>query len=142
MPKINARAKGHAYERLVAEKFRAEGFSRCVTSRSESKRLDDLGVDLCFTHPWTVQCKAVEKLGPVHDLLRRMPEGGVPVVFHKRNRRGTVVSMREADFWRIVRALHSGEGGEFFPRPESAPAVSKTDKIDTDEEGTDRSGLL
>lgn len=102
MPKINARAKGHTYERDVARKFREAGFPDCVTSRLESKRMDDLGVDLCYTAPWLVQCKAVEKLGPVHDLLQRMPSGGMPVIFHKRSRKGTVVSMREEDFWRVV----------------------------------------
>ena len=36
------------------------------------------------------------------DLLARMPSGGMPVIFHKRNRKGTVVSMKEEDFFRIV----------------------------------------
>lgn len=102
MPKINARAKGHTYERDIAQKFRDAGFTDCMTSRLESKRLDDLGVDLCNTDPWLVQCKAVEKLGPVHDILARMPDGGIPVIFHKRNRKGTVVSMKEEHFWELV----------------------------------------
>lgn len=99
---VNGRKKGHTYERDVAQKFRAAGFEDCVTSRLESKRMDDLGVDLCNTQPWLVQCKAVEKLGAVHDVIARMPADGIAVVFHKRNRKGTVVSMREEDFWRIV----------------------------------------
>lgn len=140
MAKINARAKGNTYEREVAAKFRAAGFSRCVTSRSESKRLDDLGVDLCYTDPWIVQCKAVERLGPVHDIINGMPPPGIPLVFHKRNRKGTVVSMRESDFWKILRALHAAGDEEttFFPLLDSTPAVSKAVKIDTNEEGTDQ----
>lgn len=102
--KINARKKGHAYEREVARRFREAGFSDCVTSRLESKRLDDLGVDLCYTGPWLVQCKAVERLGCLHTILSAMPENGIPVVFHKKNRKGTIVALREEDFWEIVRS--------------------------------------
>lgn len=99
---INARKKGHAFELAVAERFRSAGFSDCVTSRSESKRMDDLGVDLMYTDPYLVQCKAVERLGAVHDILGRMPTDGIRLVFHKRNRKGVTVTMTEEDFWRLV----------------------------------------
>jgi hypothetical protein len=29
----------------------------------------------------------------------------IPVVFHKRNRNGTIVAMKEEDFWRIEKML-------------------------------------
>jgi hypothetical protein len=99
---INARKKGHAFELAVAERFRKAGFAECVTSRLESKRMDDLGVDLMHTEPFLVQCKAVERLGSVHDIIARMPESGVRVVFHKRNRKGVTVTMTEDDFWNLV----------------------------------------
>jgi hypothetical protein len=99
---VNGRKKGHSFELAVAERFRDAGFPDCVTSRSESKRMDDLGVDLMYTKPWLVQCKAVERLGSVHDVLARMPTDGLRVVFHKRNRKGVTVTMTESDFWKIL----------------------------------------
>lgn len=105
--KINARQKGHAYERKIAELFRSLGYEGCLTSRLESKRQDDLGIDLCGTANWQVQCKAVEKLGCYHDILARMPQkkGKFNVVFHKKNRKGSVVAMAEEDFVEIVQLL-------------------------------------
>ena len=103
------RTKGHAYEREVAQKFRDEGFEDCVTSRSESKRTDDAGIDLCYTGPWQVQCKNQERISPSpHDILANMPhpEGKHNVLFHKRTRKGTIVCMEEDTFWQLLRAWH------------------------------------
>lgn len=84
--------------------FKERGWADCLTSRHESKRLDDAGVDLCHTAPFYVQCKAVEKIGSMHEILGRMPkeESYMNVVFHKRSRKGTVVSMSEETFWRLA----------------------------------------
>lgn len=104
---INSRKKGTSYERELAQKFRDNGFPECLTSRHESKRLDDAGVDLCFTGDWLVQAKAVEKLSPsVHEVLKRMPEG-MRVVFWKKNRLGTTVCMPEELFWSLLKLYES-----------------------------------
>lgn len=100
------RTKGHAYEREVAQKFRDAGYPACVTSRSESKRTDDAGVDLCYTGPWQVQCKNQERISPSpHDILASMPQDPVKmnILFHKRNRKGTIVCMDEETFWFVLK---------------------------------------
>ena len=103
---INPRKKGHAYERDIRDFFIQLGWTDCVTSRLESKRADDAGVDLCFTSPFNVQAKAVENLGSVHAVLLRMPlDDNINVVFHKRNRQGTIVAMKQADFEKIITLL-------------------------------------
>lgn len=103
---MNARKKGHSYELSVRDYFRDLGFEKAVTSRLESKSKDDQGVDLCFTGPFNVQAKAVEKLGGLHDILDRMPnDGNYNLVFHKRNRKGTVVAMKIEDFTEIIQML-------------------------------------
>lgn len=101
---VNGRQKGHTYERQLAEKFR-EYFPDCVTSRMESKAEDDRGGDLCNTGCFRVQAKAVERLSPqIHEVLARMhKDEKLNVVFHKRNRKGTVVSMNEETFWILYR---------------------------------------
>lgn len=45
----NSRSRGNAYERLIAQELRDLGFPGVVTSRSESKRMDNAKVDLIDT---------------------------------------------------------------------------------------------
>ena len=102
---INSRDKGHAYERKLAKEFRKLGYAECRTSREVSKIRDNMGVDLCGLPDFNVQAKAVEKLGSVHEILKSMPkeEGVTNVVFHKRNRKGEVVSIKKEDFYKLIK---------------------------------------
>lgn len=103
---INSRNKGHGYELQIRDLFIKLGWLQCVTSRSESKRKDDQGIDLCYTDPFNIQAKAVEKLGSVHDILSKMPkDSNYNLVFHKRNRKGTIVCMTIEDFKEILEIL-------------------------------------
>ena len=103
---INARKKGHSYELAVIKMFRDLGWD-CVSSRSESKRTDDLGIDICYTDPFAVQCKAVEKLGSLHDVLAKMPDkkGTYNLVFHKRKNKGSTVTMSKDTFFELLEML-------------------------------------
>lgn len=102
----SARKKGHGFELQIRDWFRELGWEQCVSSRSESKNKDDQGIDLCFTDPFNVQCKAVENLGSLHKVLDEMPKGqNYNVVFHKRNRQGTIIAMTMDDFKEIVHML-------------------------------------
>ena len=60
---INPRVKGHAFELKIRDWFRELGWIKSVSSRSESKNKDDQGIDLCYTDPFNIQGKDVEKLG-------------------------------------------------------------------------------
>lgn len=104
---INARKKGHAFELYLVNLFKSLGFGECVSSRSESKRMDDAKVDLCYTEPFYVQAKAVEKLGCVHAILDSMPKkkGITNLVWHKKNRKGSIVCMKEEDFIVILKKM-------------------------------------
>jgi len=103
----SARTKGAAYERKIVRELRDFLlFPDAVTSRSESKRTDDAGVDIMYTDPFSIQCKAVEKLGNIHKILNAMPnDSNYNVVFHKRNNQGEVVSMMKDDFYEILSML-------------------------------------
>lgn len=106
MAKINSRNKGHAFERENMHMFREVGFDKCVTSRSESKNLDDMGIDLVHTGEFDVQCKRVERLN-VSKVMDEMPnrEGKVPVVIHKQNRYPALVTMKREDFFMFVQRM-------------------------------------
>ena len=45
----NSRSRGNAYERRIAQELRDLGFPGVVTSRSESKKMDNAKVDLIDT---------------------------------------------------------------------------------------------
>lgn len=82
------------------------GWTKAVSSRSESKNKDDQGIDLCYTDPFSIQAKAVEKLGSLHDILAKMPQDqNYNIVFHKKNRKGTIVAMTIEDFKEILEML-------------------------------------
>jgi len=106
--KINARTKGNQFERAMVSKLRGL-YPFAVTSRSESKSLDDRKVDICNTGRLRIQCKAVENLGSPHSVLREMDdaklphEKGMSVLFHKKNRQGITVSLWLDDFMEIIK---------------------------------------
>jgi len=111
---INARKKGIGYELDIIKKLKPI-YPNAVSSRSESKSLDDRKVDICYTGMWRVQCKAVEALGSSHQTLAEMEkaklnfEEGISVVFHKRNNKGTVVSLQLDDFMNIIKTIDYGK---------------------------------
>lgn len=110
----SAKQKGHDYERKIRnELLEFKFFPDCETSRNESRKKDGEKVDLCYTDPFNIQCKAQEKMGLVHNILNSMPEdGNINVVFDKRNYKGEVVSMTKEDFYRILKALGFGKKEE------------------------------
>ena len=97
----SARNKGNSFEREICKLLILRGFV-AVTSRSESKRLDDKGADIFSDFPFYIQAKAVERMSmPVHDLMKSMREklpDRPPCVFHKRNNKGVIVSLQLDDF--------------------------------------------
>lgn len=106
---VHAKNKGNGYERKIAAEFREIGFDDAVTSRSESKSMDDAGVDLCNTEPFNVQCKAWERAPNYHQVLAEMPKKGINVLFHKRNRAGEIVVMKKEDFYWLVGIINMDE---------------------------------
>lgn len=102
MSKINAKQKGSAFERAICQWMRALGFE-AETARYVNQKLDDAGVDIVTDAPYNIQCKAIERMSvSAHQLLDEMPRDKVPVIFHKRNNKGTIVSMRLSDFGDLI----------------------------------------
>ena len=97
---INSRAKGHQFEIRIAQELREMGYD-CVTSRSESRRLDDAGVDLVDDTPFYFQLKRTERLVDLNGTLASMPKEKTPVVLHKKSRKPALVTMSWEDFKRL-----------------------------------------
>lgn len=100
--RVNGRNKGNTYERTICKELRDLGFE-ADTSRNESRKMDALKVDIISNTPYHIQCKAVERFGGYHDLIKQMPLDKTPVIFHKRNNKGTVVIMKKEDFYNILK---------------------------------------
>ena len=102
MGRLNSRKKGHDMERKIMHELRELGYE-CFTSRNESKRMDDLKVDLIDNTPFYFQIKSVERLSPgYHDILKSMPDDKVRAVLHKVNNKGTVAVLSWDDFKRLL----------------------------------------
>lgn len=91
----HSKNKGNRFELETVDWLKDLGYT-AKSARSESKNLDDLGCDIVDNSPFSIQCKHVERLSvPVHKLLSDMKANNLerPIVMHKRNNKGVVVSM-------------------------------------------------
>lgn len=100
---MNARTKGHSFERAMAERLR-EIWPDCYTTRFKgSLWLDHCGVDLVGTPGFNIQLKAMERTPAYHDILDYMPKGqNKNIVIHKRNKKGCIVALRLEDFLNLI----------------------------------------
>ena len=104
-----ARKKGHDYERRIAVELRELGFTDCRTSRYSSKMLDEAGVDLVNTDPFSFQIKAVESGISYHRVLSEMQRNcNLNVILHKRNRKEVAVFTKE-DFYELIAMLKTNK---------------------------------
>lgn len=103
---ILSKVKGNHFELQIVRLFKALGWKSASSTRNGSRALDAMGVDVMKVSPFHVQAKAVEKSLNYHEILEHMPvDNNINLVFHKRNRRGVIVSMTEADFFRVLNML-------------------------------------
>ena len=107
MSGARSRRKGHNLEREVARQFREIGYDRAKTSREADPLADPRGGDVAGVYPFFPQCKAVESLGSHHRILSDMEpmSDEIPILFHKRNRQGTTVTLWAEDFLELVEML-------------------------------------
>ena len=93
---MNNRRRGNGYELECVKKLK-HLFPHIVTARSESRSRDNEGVDLMNNNerkngflPLDVQCKNFVTRVKYDDILARMPNTAIPVIFHKKTeKRGT-----------------------------------------------------
>lgn len=104
-PYHNSKQKGNLFERECVTFLREHVFPNCHLSRHfGSAYLDQHGVDLTGTDNFNVQCKAVERSLPYHDILKRMPQSvNTNIVIHQRNGTGVIVAMELNDFIKLLK---------------------------------------
>tara|TARA_R110002020_G_scaffold85441_4_gene210918 strand:+ start:2981 stop:3349 length:369 start_codon:yes stop_codon:yes gene_type:complete len=88
------RTAGNNYERFCVKRLKENGVLDVVTSRAESRNMDNRGVDIFGPSiPYHIQCKNTIKDVKYHDLLteERLPTDKPLIIFHKRTeKRGKV----------------------------------------------------
>ena len=63
-----SRNRGHGFERETVLRLKEMGYD-AVTSRYESKRMDDAGIDIVSNFPFKIQCKATCNTPNPHSLI-------------------------------------------------------------------------
>lgn len=102
---VHSKNKGNRLELDTVKWLQDLGY-KAATARAESRNLDNLGCDIVDNSPFSIQCKHNERLSmPVHELLKEMKanELDFPIVMHKRNNKGVVVSMGLEDFQKLIK---------------------------------------
>lgn len=111
MAKNRNRTAGHNYELEVIKSLK-HLYPDAVSSRSESKNLDNKQVDICYTGTYHIQCKNMTTKPDYHVILNEMPKDKVPIIFHKKTKKkeggtnfisqGEYVIMKAEDFIRLL----------------------------------------
>ena len=108
----NSRRRGHDYERLITKELKEMGYD-VVTARSESRNMDNKGIDIFGDIPFHIQCKLSKDRPNYHDLITSplLDDETKPlVVFHKlatkANSRfmvkGEYVIMKKSVFYELI----------------------------------------
>lgn len=106
---MNSRNKGDAGERELATKLREYGYN-CRRGQQYSGANGDADViGLPGVH---IECKRVEKLNlyeAVAQAVRDAKDGEMPVVFHRKNNKGWLVTLRFNDYMKMYGGIKSAE---------------------------------
>lgn len=112
------RTAGNNYERQVVRELKKLGFEKVVTSRSESKNMDNSGVDIfdpTGVFPYFIQNKVYKNYPKLNELFNgeKINKDKPLLVFHKKVRKSEkrfmtedeFVSMRKDTFFQILKQL-------------------------------------
>ena len=107
------RDRGNAYELQCIKKLK-HLYPNAVSSRSESKNLDNQQVDIVYTGEFYFQCKNMTTKPDYHIILNEMPQGKVPIILHKKTKKseknfisqGEYAILRAEDFIKLLEQLN------------------------------------
>lgn len=106
-PKVNARRKGHGFEREVAIMLRPY-YPDC---KRQLEYQEGLGYDLQGTGDLSVQCKVGKSFKIENALKEAVRDGKVALAITKRDREDIVVSMYFKDFEYFLVEYLKGKNG-------------------------------
>src|SRR5574343_256874 len=112
----NHRRRGHNYKRDIVKELKDKGYLDVVTSRAESRNMDNKGVDVFGASlPVHIQCKNSKMNIDVAKLLNSelLPTDKPTVIFHKKTKKannnflslGEFVYVTKDFFYQLLDAL-------------------------------------
>ncbi len=111
--KINSKAKGARFERLLASKFREHGYDEARRTAQYCGNTGDAS-DVVGLPGLHIEAKHQEKMY-LYDWMSQAVrdaeaggEGKLPAVFHKKNNADILVTMRLDDFMNLYREWEAG----------------------------------
>ena len=110
----NNRTRGNQYERDLVNELKELGFKDVVTSRAESRNMDNKGVDVFGDSlPVHIQAKNYTKYPDINSLLTSelLPNDKPTVIIHKKTKKantrfmtqGEYVYMKKEDFYNLIK---------------------------------------
>lgn len=110
------RTAGNNFERKIVLELKELGFDDVVTSRAESRNMDNRGVDIFgMNFPYYIQCKNSKTYQKLHELITSelLPTDKPTLVFQRKTRKantkfvteGDYVSMKKEVFYEILKQL-------------------------------------
>lgn len=116
---INSKQKGARFERLLASKFRENGYQDARRTAQYCGNTGDASdvVGLPGIHVEAKHCEKMELYKWMSQAIRDAEAGGgnkLPAVFHKKNNADILVTMRLEDWFDLYREWEAGfdlEGG-------------------------------
>lgn len=97
---INSRAKGHGFERKIAETFRRIGWAK-AERKLEYQFSQATGVDLKNTEPFLIQCKSKREYVPLNTILEIQGQG-IPLLITKGDRKHPIAALYLHDLLPIL----------------------------------------
>jgi hypothetical protein len=111
--KINSKAKGARFERLLASKFREHGYDEARRTAQYCGNTGDAS-DVVGLPGLHIEAKHQEKMC-LYDWMSQAVrdaeaggEGNLPAVFHKKNNADILVTMKLDDFMNLYREWEAG----------------------------------
>ena len=102
------RDKGHRFERRIINELKEFGY-QAVSSRSESKSMDDKGVDIISDFPFYIQCKNTMRMPEPWKIFDKMPKEKPPLIVWTKNHKEDLVIIRKTDFYELIKQVNGYE---------------------------------
>lgn len=103
----SSRRKGNSWERQIVNDLKSIGYPNCVSSRSESKRMDDAKVDIIDLDGQLnchIQAKATKNLPNYHKIREDCPLKDKPLVIAcKQPEKTPIVILELSYFYQLIK---------------------------------------
>lgn len=94
------KTEGNRYELQIIKEHKELGYTDCVSSRAESRQLDNDGIDVVSNQlPYYIQCKSSTTRPNYAALIKECKRKDRPlIIFHKHTRKAKTKFVRDGEY--------------------------------------------